>query len=184
MDVNNNVKSIPGHSGYYANEEGNIYNNSGKKLLPQTQGQYVGVDLPIGCGKFKRFTVHRLVAQTFIPNPENKPQVNHKDGNKKNNSKANLEWCTRSENQKHRFGVLHHSHFGEKNTQAKLNSKEVLEIVKLNKSGIGPTELATIFSVSPGTICDITSGRSWAHVTGISPKRNIKRMEELGYVVY
>lgn len=184
MDVKNNVKGIPGHSGYYADEEGNIYNNSGKKLIPQTQGQYVGVDLPIGGGKFKRFTVHRLVAQTFIPNPENKPQVNHKDGNKKNNSKANLEWCTRSENQKHRFVVLHYSHFGEKNTQAKLNSKEVLEIVKLNKSGIGPTELATIFSVSPGTICDITSGRSWAHVTGISPKRNIKRMEELGYVVY
>lgn len=57
-------------------------------------------------GKRKNFYLHRLVAEAFIPNPENKPEVNHKKGNKYDNRACNLEWVTRSENQIHAKEVL------------------------------------------------------------------------------
>jgi hypothetical protein len=53
------------------------------------------------CGEIKHFTIHRLVAIAFIPNINNYPQINHKDGDKLNNNVSNLEWCTGKQNQRH-----------------------------------------------------------------------------------
>ena len=73
-----------------------------------------------------RFQVHRLVALYFIPNPENKPCVNHIDGNASNNNVKNLEWCTYSENERHSYDVL-----GKINSNRKLNQKQV-EYIRTN----------------------------------------------------
>ena len=72
---------------------------SGKRRKKKKQG-YLYVKLWIN-GKTKAAFIHRLVAQTYIPNPKNKPEVNHKDADKHNNHVSNLEWVTSKENKKH-----------------------------------------------------------------------------------
>lgn len=70
----------------------------------RTRDGYEELSLCLGSrSNVKKYKVHRLVAETFIPNPDNKLEVNHKDGNKSNNNLDNLEWVTRSENAKHAF---------------------------------------------------------------------------------
>jgi len=79
---------------------------SAKLLKPwNNMHEYCNVNL-LKDGERKVFKVHRLVAEAFIPNPENKYAVNHKDGNKMNNHYLNLEWCTKSENELHKCRVL------------------------------------------------------------------------------
>ena len=68
-----------------------------KVLKPFAKQGYLYIDF----GRKKQYRMHRLVASAFIPNPQNKPEVNHIDFNKHNNNLSNLEWVTRSENSKH-----------------------------------------------------------------------------------
>ena len=118
MDMKKEWKEIKGYEGkYIVSNYGEVIslprlkqNNSKKqyvepkelsKHISSTNG-YVYV-LLCGKGKCKNVRLHKLVAEAFIPNPENKPQVNHKDGNKQNNKVDNLEWCTCKENIRHAY---------------------------------------------------------------------------------
>jgi len=94
-------------NGYMVDSGGNIYNPKGMKMSPKvdSKGKYLIISLS-SAGKKKYFLVHRLVALAYIENPQNKPQVNHKDGDTQNNKLNNLEWVTASENQKHAVEVL------------------------------------------------------------------------------
>ena len=111
--------------------------------------------------------VHRLVAEAFIPNPNKLPQVNHKDGNKTNNSVENLEWCTNSENSKHAV-ALGLRPLGEEKNNSKLNREIVLFIRKNYICGdkkYGQKPLARKFGVAPATIKDIVLKKKWRHIT-------------------
>lgn len=95
---------IPKFEHYYIEETGNIINTaSGRSIKPSlNENGYWYVSLWKN-NKGKTFSLHRLVAQAFIPNPENKPFVNHLDADRTNTHKDNLEWCTQSENIKHAY---------------------------------------------------------------------------------
>lgn len=88
---------------YSITEDGKCYNNKTNKFLKGqiSNSGYLNYNLTLPNGNKKRFYAHRLVAQFFIPNPENKKEVNHKDLNKLNNKIENLEWVTASENQQY-----------------------------------------------------------------------------------
>lgn len=102
--------------------------------------------------------VHRLVAIAFLPNPENKAFVNHKDGNKQNNLLSNLEWMTHKENHQHAVG-LGLMNQGVNHYACKLTYEDVIAIRRLSIRGIKNVELAKIFNVSPTTTCGIVKGR-------------------------
>lgn len=103
------MNEIKGYEGLYSiDDQGNIYslkNTSSRrkrKIKPFINNSgYLRVGLYDLNGKRKGHYIHRLVAETFISNPNKLPIVNHKDGNKQNNHVSNLEWCTQSENEIH-----------------------------------------------------------------------------------
>ena len=104
----NKLVPVPGATGYLVNEQGDVFNlrpgrNCGRYLAMQVHKTgYCSYKLQWD-GAPRRSTVlaHRLVAAAFIPNPEGKATVNHKDGNKANNHVSNLEWATMREQQLH-----------------------------------------------------------------------------------
>lgn len=104
MEIYKDIRGFEGK--YQISNYGNVKslhfcNGKKEKILKQTICRnYLEVCLSKN-NKAKSYFVHRLVAQAFIPNPLNLPEVNHKDGNKHNNKQENLEWCTRLENMRH-----------------------------------------------------------------------------------
>jgi len=113
--------------------------------------------------KSKTLTVHRLVAQTFIPNPDNKKAVNHKNGIKTDNRVENLEWVTLKENVRHAFDTgLMNSVKGENHPCAKLTEEQAIEIKK--SKHIHYKLLCEKFSVKRTIINSIWSGKKWKHI--------------------
>ena len=122
---------IKGYEGLYQiNENGEILSLNYKglgypKILknkPNAKGKYYAITL-VKNEISKTFMVHRLVAETFIPNPDNLPQINHKDENGLNNNVENLEWCTRSYNMKY-------------GTRAKRQSEKIKRaVIQYDKNG-------------------------------------------------
>lgn len=130
MDI---TRKIEGFDNYLVNTRGQILSLKGDKILILKQRNhkegYGRVALRNKEG-VKYLLVHRLVALTFIPNPENKLQVNHINGNKMDNRVENLEWATRSENQKHSYSVLNKKPTYKKVIRIKDNEEKIYNSLK------------------------------------------------------
>lgn len=182
------MKDILGYEGRYAvSIDGRIFGYpsrangmqlSERAVFVNSRG-YVCVTLYIK-KKARRFSVHRLVAESFIPNPDNKPFVNHKDGNKKNNNAENLEWVTAKENNIHARNMGLCSYFTTKQKEARsaagrktgaangMISRRVFSLAEANEirkikthSGKSCRKIAGVYGVSPKTIENICNNKTY-----------------------
>jgi hypothetical protein len=147
-------KDVIGFEGLYkVSNLGNVISLITKKPLKANGDNYGYLQVILYKGN-KRITgkVHRLVAKAFIDNTENKPQVNHKDGNKKNNNISNLEWMTNKENKRHAIdNGITKMHINTRIGKLKSKGTVILNI----DNGIyykSPTEASKDYNVNAGTV--------------------------------
>ena len=163
-------KDVVGYEGFYeVSNFGRVmslnYNKTKKRGLMvgfTTNRKYKRILLSKK-GVHQKHSVHRLVLEAFVVNDENKPYVNHLDGNPSNNHIDNLEWCTESENNLHAYRVGLMCAKGENNGQSKLTERDVLNI-RAEKST--HREIGDKYGVSTATITLIKRGKLWGHIGG------------------
>ena len=152
MKVIEEVKAIKGYNNkYYISNLGRVFvtDYRGQKVWKEMKSRSIKGYLSVGLRKFENnksiqtlYKVHRLVAEHFISNPENKPVVNHIDGNKQNNKVTNLEWATVSENTRHAY----------KTGLEKMWWTKELAIVAINlleNYNYGYADVARLFNLNP-----------------------------------
>lgn len=140
---------------YTITPEGEVINNKwNRKVKPQPNRKGY---LRFSVGG-KLMFVHRLVAQLYVPNPDNKPQVNHKDGNKLNNNADNLEWVTNQENRNHAVKAGLHVH-GDRCPWSKLTKYDV-DYIRTHTE-LSSRILADQFGVTRNHIRAIRRHKAW-----------------------
>lgn len=163
----------------YTNSRGATYTVVGKELTQEVKKSssndphnYHRVTLITTDGKLVHKSVHRLVAEAYIPNPENKPQINHIDCVKDNNNVCNLEWCTPSENLQHasNHGLMHDTALkGEDAVLAKFTNDEVAWMRQLYDAGVSVDQIAAQYDATRCTINNAIFGRSYKSADELWP---------------
>lgn len=146
--------TFKGWEDYYISNCGDVFSIRRNKLLKvwRSPNKYPRITLSKS-GFEKSFCIHRLVATVFVPNPDNKKYINHKDGDKLNNHYSNLEWVTPYENTKHAVSIGLIKPFnnipGEKHPASKLTNIDVLMVRVLCENGFTQEQISKRFNIHP-----------------------------------
>lgn len=174
-------KSVENYEPLEVNEEGIVRNKNTGKVL-STRNNKSGY--PVVSYKGTPTLVHRLVAMAFLPNPENKPCVNHIDSVRDNNNLINLEWCTYQENAIHGnqfgFGLEKYVH-GEANNFAIHTEETIREVCKLLVEGYRGVDIERMTGIHKALISDIKRGKRWSSVSRdyFENESNVTKKSEL-----
>ena len=144
------MKDVVGYEGLYqVTSCGKVWSYKNERFLkPRKNNDYLRVTL---CkdGEMKDYYIHRLVAEAYIPNPDNLPEVNHKDENKLNNCVNNLEWCSKDYNR----------NYGTRTERSALARSIPVYCLELNKVFSGISQAARELGLNPSHICECCKGK-------------------------
>ena len=164
-------KAIENYPDFEISSLAQIRRVSTGKVLKQAINKtgYYQVCASLGQRKtLKAFKIHKVVAKAFVPNPENKPIVNHIDGDKLNSLPSNLEWATYSENSQHAYdNSLIIPSRGEDHYFSKLTNKDIVfirEHYRPRCKAFGARALGRMFNVSHAVISRVCSNQTWTHI--------------------
>ena len=150
--------------GYTVYEDGRILGKKGLFLVPQDNGKgYLITNLMIN-GKRVCKAIHRILAEAFIPNPENLSDVDHIDGNRQNNNLDNLRWVTHGNNIKHSFDLNNRSATGTDNANNIFDVNVVVQICDLLQSGLMPAAVRDL-GYNYYLVRSIRSRKNWTHIS-------------------
>lgn len=163
-------RSVPGYEGLYeVSSEGRVRNAKGYVMSPGTNERgYKRLALWRRGAGSKEFKVHRLVAMAFLPNPDDLPEVNHKDLDKANNALSNLEWVDHIGNHVHclQSGKYDAVQFEER--RRKLTPENVVEMRAMRVAGASLRLCGERFGICTSTASKIVRGESWPTLGGAS----------------
>jgi subtilase family serine protease len=171
MDYDKKSFTIPSinNNTYYIDTNGIVTNELNKTMTFSTHHQGYKLFRRINKQTNQGVTlkVHKLVANAFIPNPDNKPQINHKDGNKANNHISNLEWCTQLENNRHAHQLHGNftSHKGITHPMVKYSEEQIKFACELFELGYSASEVSYYTNISISQTESIRARKSWTHIS-------------------
>lgn len=172
------IKIVPGYDWLMVDREGNFWNSRTKNKISTslTTRGYLKVTTKIFGTKTVNCLAHRAIALAFIPNPENKPTVNHKNAIKTDNRVENLEWSTQKEQIAHSLEMeLRNTPKGEDSNLSKHSEEDIHKVCSLIEGGYRNCDISKKLDIQQSLISSIRMGKCWQHITKDYNLKKIRR---------